>query len=220
MNRILPLALSAFAIVCGSAPANDIKGQYVEARTCDVWTGPCFANAEMNWGGKNAVMAWKVDSGTIDSVRLDGLSVVAVVDARDTLGLDQTGPARALLIVDQRATPKQREALIHLAKKQAGDLATKVIAVESAKVDLRICNCEDGGCAILEAGKARVETRCLNDRHEKVCGNETAFYPPLGKNVEAKAAVAVENTYSGKGFDKTWTEAGRRGAYVGSFTVR
>jgi len=24
-----------------------VKGQYVEARNCDVWTGPCFANAEL-----------------------------------------------------------------------------------------------------------------------------------------------------------------------------
>src|SRR5436309_3739058 len=101
--------LSLFCVVAlvfaaGSVQAAGISGQYVEARTCDVWTGACFANAEMNLGGKHAVMAWKVDKGQLDNVKLDGLSVVAVVAASDTLGLEQTGPAKAVLIVDSKAT--------------------------------------------------------------------------------------------------------------------
>src|ERR1700704_5041050 len=94
------------------------KGQYVEARTCDIWTGPCFANAEMNLSGKNALIAWKVDSGSVGDVRLDGLSVIAIVSARDTLGLAQTAAGKTVLIVDERATKAQREALVGLAKKQ------------------------------------------------------------------------------------------------------
>jgi hypothetical protein len=219
MKRLLTLALSALAAVCGSARANDITGQYVEARTCDVWTGPCFANAEMNWGGKNAVVGWKIDHGSVGDVKLDGLSVVAVLAARDTLGLDQTGPGQAVLIVDERASKQQRDALVRLARKQVGELAEKVLAVESADIDLHLCNCDGGTCAVLKAGKASVQTRCIDGHHDKVCGNESAFYPPLAKNVDAKAAVAVEHTYNGKGFDKSWTESGRRGAYVGAFAI-
>ena len=117
--------LAAVALVAAALPvsAAGVTGQYVECRTCDVWTGPCFANAEMNWGGKNAVMAWKVENGSLGDVKLDGLSVVAVIAAHDTLGLDQTAPGKAVLIVDQRATPSQREALVRLARTQAGKLA-------------------------------------------------------------------------------------------------
>src|SRR5881396_4329957 len=87
------LALAAFALILCSAPlsAAGITGQYVEARTCDVWTAPCFANADMNLTGKHAVLAWKIDKGKLGDVSLDGLSVVAVVAASDTLGMDQTG---------------------------------------------------------------------------------------------------------------------------------
>src|SRR2546430_10902564 len=101
MKRIL----AAFAALIVAVPlqAAGVTGQYIEARTCDVWTGPCFANAEMNLGGKHAVMGWKVDRGALDNVRLDGLSVVAVVTASDTLGLEQTGPSSAVLIVDSKA---------------------------------------------------------------------------------------------------------------------
>src|SRR5438067_5638947 len=107
------LTLAAIALILAAAPvsAAGITGQYIEARTCDVWTGPCFANSEMNLTGKHAVMGWKVDKGTFDRISLDGMSVVAIVAASDTLGLDQTGPAEAVLIIDSKATAKQREAL-------------------------------------------------------------------------------------------------------------
>jgi hypothetical protein len=214
--------LSTALVLSGPVPANNaaLTGTYIEARTCDIWTGPCFANAEMNLGGKHAVLGWKVEKGLFDNVRLDGLSVVAVVTASDTLGLEQTGPAKTVLIVDEKASKAQKGALVRLAKNQGGELTKNVIAVESAAVDLSVCNCKDGGCATLKAGDARIETRCLEEKHDKVCGNESAFYPPLAKSVQAKPAVAVEHGYSGKDFKETWKESNRRGAYLGSFAVR
>src|ERR1700716_2603598 len=100
MKRILVVAVLALTLTTTTVRAGGITGQYIEARTCDVWTGPCFANAEMNLGGKHAVLGWKVDKGAFNGVQLDGLSVVAVVAASDTLGLAQTGSAQAVLIVD------------------------------------------------------------------------------------------------------------------------
>src|SRR5947209_16780966 len=127
MKRTVLLAAAALACVTAPALADGVKGQYIEARTCDVWTGPCFANAEMNLGGKHALMGWKVEKGDLDNVRLDGLGVVAVVAASDTLGLKQTGPARAVLIVDSRANASQRAALVRLARQQCGDLLRNVV---------------------------------------------------------------------------------------------
>src|SRR5438094_8514565 len=123
------LCVIALFLAAGPAQAAGLSGQYVEARTCDVWTGPCFANAEMNLGGKHAVMAWKVDKGQVDNVTLDGLSVVAVIAASDTLGLQQTGPAKAVLIVDSKATSAQSDALLKLVQKQGGDLLKNIAAV-------------------------------------------------------------------------------------------
>jgi hypothetical protein len=220
MKRTLLLAAAAVALTTSSASADGITGQYIEARTCDVWTGPCFANAEMNLSGKNAVLGWKIDKGTLGDARLDGLGVVAVVSASDTLGLQQTGPAKAVLLVDERADQAQRAALIRLAKDQAGSLLANVVAVQRSKVDLDVCGCAEGGCGKLSAGAARIETRCLNEKHDKICGNESAFYPPLSKGVKVTAAMAVEHSYTGKGVNETWKDGGRRGAYLGSFETR
>ena len=208
------------ALIANCASAAELSGKYVEARTCDVWTGPCFANAEMNLGGKHAVLGWQVEKGTLGDVKLDGLGVVAVVAASDTLGLKQTGPAKAVLIVDSRANAAQREALVRLAKKQGGELVQNVVAVQSARIDLDVGGCEEGGCGKLVAGPARIETRCLDEKHDKVCGNESAFYPPLAQGVHVRPALAVEHAYSGTGVNETWNDAGRRGAYLGSFEMR
>jgi hypothetical protein len=218
MNRWLVFA--ALVLIVAAAPANaGLTGQYIEARTCDIWTGPCFANSEMNLTGKHAVLGWKIDKGELDGVKLDGLGVVAVIAASDTLGQEQTGAAKAVLIVDSRASDSQKAALVNLAKKQGGDLLKNVGAVESAKVDLTTCECENKSCARLQAGAAHIETRCLKD-HDKICGHEDAFYPPLAKGVTARAAVASQHGYSGKGFNATWKETDRRGAYVGTFEIQ
>src|SRR5262249_14757266 len=84
MNRWLYCAAALFAAVATTS-ADEITGQYVEARTCDVYTGPCFANADTGLAGRHAVLAWKIDKGTVDGTKLDGLGIVAVVAARDTL---------------------------------------------------------------------------------------------------------------------------------------
>src|SRR2546423_15663081 len=118
MNRWLALAAIALFAVAAPVHAADVTVQYLESRTCDVWTGPCFANAEMNLGGKTALLAWKVDKGTPDNVQLDGFSLVAVVAARDTLGLKHTGPAQALLILDGEAHSVPKQAFSHLAQEQ------------------------------------------------------------------------------------------------------
>jgi hypothetical protein len=211
------LVLSALPV-----QAAGISGQYLEARTCDIWTGPCFANAEMNLSGKNAVMAWKVESGSLDGIKLDGLGVVAVVSAKDTLGMAQTGAGKTVLIVDERANESQRKALVQLAKKQGGIFTRNVVAVQSAAIDMSVCECKDGGCAKLKAGNvAKIETRCLHAKHDKACGNESAFYPPLASGVKkATPAMAVEAGFTGTGIDETWTETDRRGAYLGSFEIK
>jgi hypothetical protein len=208
------------ALLTAAVPAPAVRGQYVEARTCDVFAGSCFANADTGLTGKNAVLAWKVESGTVGGVRVDGLGVVAVVVARETLGLKQAAPGRALLIVDAAATSEQRDALVAFARAQAPQIIGEVVDVRPAAVALTICNCDGEGCATLSAGDVAVATRCIDVDHDKACGNETTLYTPLARGVTAKAALASEHKFTGKGLNETWDDKGRRGAFVGSFAVR
>jgi hypothetical protein len=219
MTRWLTAAL-VLTLGVTSANASEITGRYVEARTCDVWTGPCFANADNHLCGKNAVLAWQIDKGSFGGVSLDGLGVVAVLSATNTLGLEQSGPATTALIIDRRATDAQRDALVRLVRRQGGELLQNIVAVERADVSLTVCECKNESCAEVKAGQATVKTRCIDADHDKACGNEVAFYPPLTRGVHARPAAASEAAYSGRSLPNTWREFDRRGAYVGTFQIR
>jgi hypothetical protein len=212
--------LTLTALLLAAPTQAEIQGKYIEARNCEVYAGPCFANADTGLTGKNAVLAWVIDQGSSQGVKLDGLGIVAVVKASDTLGLKQNGEARCILIVDRKADAAQRDALIQLAKRQAGELLDHVVDIQTAAIDLDLCPCKEGGCARLTAGSARIETRCINAVHDKTCGNEHPYYPPLAQNVKVQAAFSVEHVFNGTGLNETWKDGERRGAYLGTFRVR
>src|SRR5579872_2344797 len=54
--------------------ARTLSGEYVEARTCNVYTGACHANGEMVTAGREAVLAWQIKQGTVEGVKVDGLN--------------------------------------------------------------------------------------------------------------------------------------------------
>ena len=120
MKKLLSSALfvSASVYAAGFPVTSSVHGNYVEARTADVYTGPCFANSEVGLTGELAVFGWKISNGSWSGVKLDGLSVVGVVRAKSTLGdvYTESNPAKAVLIVDQAADPEQRLALQSFAK--------------------------------------------------------------------------------------------------------
>ena len=218
----LGLSFATAAQVDAANKAADIhaKGTYVEARTCDVWTGPCFANADFNIGGKQGVMGWRIDKGQAGDVSLDGLSVVAVVCAANTLGLEQRSPAKAVIIVDSRANQAQREALVRFAQQQGGQLLQNIVKIHAESISINGCPCKKNACFELDARIAKLTTRCLDGEHDKICGNEFAFYPPLASNVKASPAGVVEHSFRGHGLGQTWGDSDRRAAYVGSFEVK
>ena len=115
---------------------------------------------------------------------------------------------------------EQHEALLSFAQEQLGGCkAIRTVAVHKAEVDLNIIECKEGGCAVLKAGDAVVKTRCIDHKHDKACGNETAFYPPLVPKVKVVPAVATQHVFSGKGLNENWIDSERRSAYVGSFNL-
>jgi len=202
-------------------PAGHVSGEYIESRTADVYTGPCFANSEVNLTGKEAVLAWHVEKGTWSNVSLDGLSVAAVVRASATLGDEFSNPlpAKAVLIVDQRATPAQREALANFAQAQAGQLLSNVVATEVLSIRFTV-DASKHGTASLEVGDlARITTRAIVDTDE-ICHNEDVYYEPLVSHLtHAMPAVASRSSYSGNHLGSTWNESNRRSAFIGTFAV-
>jgi hypothetical protein len=213
--KTLALALS----IGGLGVAADIHGEYVEARTADIYTGPCFANSEVELTGNLAVLGWKIETGAWQGVSLAGLSVMGIVHAESTLG-DFMHPevvgARAVIIVDERATAEQRIALGQFAKQMGGDLLKNVVRTDARPITFTRGDMRE---AKMVAGElAKVETRALEET-DKICHNEAVWYKPLTQLDHAMAAYTVEQSYQGKGLNTTWSYPGKRSAYVGTFSI-
>jgi len=204
-------------LFCACADAK-ITGDYLESRSADVYTGQCFANGEVGLTGDQAILAWHIRSGSWDGVKLDGFSVVAAVKANATLGDPYADPypAKSVLIVDNRADARERAALAAFARHMGGKLLANVVNVINAPIDIQVAQ-EHHGSALLRAGDfVTLQTRSINE-NDHLCGNESTFYPPLTQVGHAMAAVAMTDSYSGKGLGTTWTLHDKRSAFVGSF---
>lgn len=201
--------------------AAQIYGDYIETRSADVYTGPCFANGEAGLTGDQAILGWKVEKGDWNGVSLDGLSVVGVAKARATLGdpFANPFPARSVLIVDERASELQRAALASFAQAMAGDLLRDALQVEVAPIRLELER-EAGHPVkgLLKAGEmAGIETRLVGEK-DHLCGNEETYYSPLAQTSHAMPSVALLDQYSGPALGVSWTTHGKRSAFIGSFS--
>lgn len=204
-------------IVKAGQGASAISGDYAEFRNADVYTGPCFANSEMNLAGDNAVLAWHVRDGAWSGVPLTDLSVVAVVRASATLGDPYVSPlpAKTVFMVDARANDAQRSALIQFAQAQAAGLLNDVVAVQSQPISFSIAQ---HGYTTVQAGNlVRLSTRMLRTS-DKLCHNEEVYYPPLVGHLDHSMPVVAESSsYSGGNLGVTWNDSGRRSSFVGTF---
>ena len=211
------LILASATTLLASDPA--ITGDYLEVRSCDVFTGHCFANGEMGLIGKEGMMVWSVKQGSWNGVALDGLNVIAVVRTDATLGDVRHQPRRgpAVLVVDAKADARQREALSAMARSLGGCLTENIVAVKSSPIEASMNNCAKSGCASVKAGDlVQISTRCLGDK-DHICGNEQNYYPPLTIVQQPLAAFTEMAAYKGTGLDLTFESTGKRSAFLGTF---
>jgi hypothetical protein len=216
---MLTLAAAAAAFAGNTTPT--ISGDYLEVRSCDVYTGSCFANSEMNLTGKEATLLWSVREGAWKGTKLDGLKVIAVVKSEKSMGDVNYQPrsGKAVLILDAKADSRQKEALVDFARAMSGQLIAKVVDIEAAPIEAKLATCSSLGCASVKAGDfVQISTSCLGGKHD-ICGNEEAFYPPLAKVNGAYPVFTDVATFNGKGLDCTWQIAGKRSAFLATFST-
>jgi hypothetical protein len=176
----------------------------------------------VNLVGHEAVMGWMIDSGSYGGVELKGLGVVGVLKANATLGdvHNSAYPVKSVIIVDEKATPEQKAALIAFAKRQAGDLLSDVVKVESRPMSLNIADNNIHAVKVkFTAGDlARIETRPLEEG-DKICRHEEVWYSPLTRVDHAMPAYALAHRFDGQGLGINWSSPEKRSAFVGTFHV-
>ena len=214
------LVLSAFFVTATvatlSAGPATLQGTYVEARTSEVFAGACVINGEAATSGREALLAWRVDTGGFAGVPLDGLTVVAAVSGDANLSVHEIGGevanTRTALFVDARASEAQRTALVNMVKTLANRVVGTVTEVTPAPIEFVA-----GGDDIRVAAKTVQLTVRKEMSHDAACGNKQ-WFDPLSTVHHAEMGITVENTFNGTSLGTKWSDPNKRSGFFGTFS--
>src|SRR4051794_38533257 len=97
-------------------PSWKLTGTVLIACNCD-YGCPCNFNARPTHGKCEGSWTWMVREGSVGDIPLDGLAFSVLVNWP---GAIHDGNGEALILLDERATPAQREAIALLVKGDVG----------------------------------------------------------------------------------------------------
>ncbi|MCK6448528.1 MAG: DUF1326 domain-containing protein [Planctomycetes bacterium] len=109
-----------------------VAGRYVEARTASVFAGACHYNGELVTAGREALLAWRFESGVEAGVELAGLVAVGLVRANENLKL--TTQRESVLYVPRGLERGRRDALVAAVTRSADAALGDVLDVRELDV--------------------------------------------------------------------------------------
>lgn len=128
-----------------------LKGSLIEACTCDVLC-PCWIGEDPDNGTCEGMLAYHFDKGNVNGVDVNGLNMIVVALIPGNV---LAGNWRVLLLVDDRATDEQLNAILAAYSGKLGGpledvakLIGEVIGVERTPIDHKV----SGGKGVLKVG--------------------------------------------------------------------
>lgn len=207
-------AAAAGVLAVQAGAAAPVTGDYVESRSANVYVGACHHEGEITTAGRNAVMAWRVDSGEFRGVSLKGIQAVAVVAADRNLSLEGAR-RRSVLYVSETASPEQRDAFVALLKERAGPALGEMVAVKTAPVsfrgDSKAYAVEVKGVASMQAAKTPGQL-CCKQPYE-------VWGKPLVPLAKTSVGYCVQTQYDDRGLLQAWKATDQNNVFWGEFRL-
>ena len=194
-----------------------VTGQYVEDRSARVYGCGCEFSYDSVNAGRQAVLAWNVQSGEFQGENLAGLRLVAVMVAADAIVSDSQSARRTVLFVDVRAGAAQRRAGAQWIRSRFGEVLGRVVSEHEMPVEFSLeadsISVRVGDILALSMHPARLA--------EDTVGWATLLYDPLIKLATANLGTTSRVQYSGPDLRLHWTrdESAITG-YYGTFVIK
>lgn len=196
--------------------AYELEGRLLEVCTCNVIC-PCWVGEDPDGGTCDGVLAWHIDSGTIDGVDVSDRTFAVL--AQIPGNVLTPGSWRVVAYVDDRATDQQQEAILNVWTGKLGgpvaDLAALIgevvavervpitFAVEKGKGTLKIGSAIEAEMAPLQGATGIATT--LNDTAFSTTAGAPAYVgkapiyrassSALGINVDLKDHSSVQGSF-------------------------
>jgi hypothetical protein len=219
MKKTLITVLIAATPALLAASGNDtVTGDYVEARTAEVFAGGCIQGSEGEAAGREAILAWRVGRGQVNGVSLDGLAIVAVVAGDLNLSTHELGGARpqrirAAIRVDARASAAQRDALVAMAR-SLSPVVRDIVEVKAVPISFT----RDAARFAVTAGEASLQVETRMD-HSPNCG-AMQWYDPLARTTQSAMGHTTSESWSGTSLGTQWSMGDKRASFYGAFELK
>jgi len=204
------------AALCGlfnfsATPA--VQGDYVEARTASVFAGACHYNGELVTTGRDAVMAWKIASGSANGINLAGVKAMAAISCESNLSDDGAG-RRSEITIDNQASDAQAAAMVQLLSGRCGKALGQIVAVRRGPVSFQHVL---GQYEVNVVGFASLSVAAMPN--DECCKQPNlVWYSPLIQLNGRKVGYTRTAAYAAGTLGDCWQRADENSAFYGSFS--
>jgi hypothetical protein len=217
MKSILVVATLMLTAVVSADDKNRLSGEYVEARTAEVFAGGCIMNSEAETMGRQAIMAWRITSGSFEDTALDGLTVAAALAGDRNLGMREMGgegptAVKAIVTIDPRATPAQHDALVRFVGAMSRGLITQIVRIDTAPI--KFANSPQYVEVSVPGSMQLTVNKTM--KHDPSCG-AMQWFKPFSTLQESAMGVAETHSFTGQGLGTKWSAPDKRSAFFGTF---
>jgi hypothetical protein len=204
-----PLPLSSPGV---NHTSTNIVGDYVEARTASVFAGACHYNGELVTTGHDAVMAWKIGSGSWKGTDLSGVCAMGAVSSEDNLKND-AATRQSEIVVDSSASAAQTTALADFLAKECGSALGKIISVREGKV---LFDHTGSTYTVKSAGFAEMTVQSMPN--DECCKQPNlVWYSPLMALEHRKVGYTINSSYEAGTVGDPWQRSEENTAFYGAF---
>jgi hypothetical protein len=190
-----------------------VQGDYVEARTASVFAGACHYNSELVTSGRDAVMAWKISSGSANGVNLAGVKAMAVISCESNLS-DDGAARRSEITIDNEASDAQAAAMVQLLSVRCGKSLGQIVAVRRGPVNFQHIG---GQYEVNAAGFASMSVAAMPNS-ECCTQPNLVWYSPLIQLNGRMVGYTRTAAYTAGTVGDSWQRSDENSAFYGSFS--
>lgn len=195
-----------------SAPCS---GTYVEARTASVYAGACHYNDEFVGAGRDALCAWRIESGSYGGVDLAGVSIAAVITADANLD-ERTAARRSVIHVDAALDGTRVAAAVRWLATTRADVLGTVVALRVAPLSITTAG---ESYAVSSPGSFELVGATMPDR--ACCAMpQNVWYAPFDRLDRPLVGLDQRFDVRAPELDRAWSRPGENAAFTGRFGDR
>jgi hypothetical protein len=208
------LALAPLALGADVAPiVEGVTGRYVEARTASVYAGACHYGSEYTTAGREAVLAWRFDAGTVDGESLAGVTLVATVASDRNLAAAD-GAHRSVVHLPKGLADERRDAALAWARATHGAMLGEIVAVRESTLAFRV---EDETFDLRVDDTVRLSGRLMADR-ECCSMPHNVWYRPFDRAIAAPVVGGVDEFRCRSAeLERSWVKRDANCVFYGRF---